>query len=150
MTDIDPNVFLMGSGGRTAKFHEVGAKVSGYVQTTEVRQQTDFDTNAPLFWDDGKPRMELVITIETDERDDDDDDGIRKLYVKGQMQQAIADAVRKAGQRGLAIGGRLAVKFNDEEPPTKKGRSPKKLYVARYEAPVQPVEVDDHDDAEPF
>lgn len=148
MTDIDPNAFLMGSGGRTAKFPEIGAKVSGCVQDTEVKQQTDFDTGAPLFWDDGKPRMELVVTLETDERDDDDDDGIRKLYVKGQMQQAVADAVRKAGQRGLATGGRLAVKFDGEEAPTKKGRSPKKLYVARYEAPVQPVDVDDHD--EPF
>ena len=144
----DPNAFLMGSGGRTAKFPEKGAKVTGYIQDMQVKQQTDFDSGAPLTWEDGKPRMELVVVLQTDERDDEEDDGVRKLYVKGQMQAAVADAVRKAGQRGLGIGGKLRVTYTSENEPTKRGRSPQKVYEARYEAPVQPV--DDIDDVEPF
>jgi len=139
MTEIDPNAFLMGAGGRSAKFEREGDTVVGYIQHTEVRQQTDIKDNRPLTWDDGSPRMQLVVTLETDDRDDDDDDGVRKLYVKGQMQKAVSDAVRKAGARGLAIGGKLGVKYVSTAEPKQRGFNGAKQYTAKYEAPTQPV-----------
>lgn len=138
----DPNAFLMGTGARSAKFDAIGDKVVGFIEHTEVRQQTDFKTGKPLFWDDGNPRNQLVVTLRTELREDEDDDGTRNLYVKGQMQKAVADAVRKAGQRGLSIGGKLGVVFTDEGEPPGKGLNAPKLYTAKYEPAVQSVDVD--------
>jgi hypothetical protein len=146
VTEIDPNQWLMGSGGRSAKFEKVGDKVSGFITKMEVRQQTDLEGN-PRVWDNGDPRMQLVVTLFTEESDDGDDDGVRKLYVKGQMTKAVQEAVRKSGRRGLEDDGRLVVKYERDEPPAKKGYSPTKVYVARYEPPQQTVP---DDDAEPF
>jgi hypothetical protein len=143
---MDPNAFLMGSGGRSASFKAIGDKVSGFITNMEVRQQSDIDGELK-FWDDGKPRMQLVVTLETLLAEGDDDDGLRKLYVKGQMTKAVQDAVRKAGQKGLKEGGQLVVKYDKDEPSAKRGYSATKVYVARYEPPQQTVP-DDED--EPF
>lgn len=151
MTDIDPNAFLMGSGGRSAKFENVGDTVVGYIQHTEVRQQTDIKTGAVKTWDNGDPMMQLVVTLETEARDDDDDDGVRSIYVKGQMQKAVADAVRKAGARGLAIGGKLGVKWVSTAEPKQRGFNGAKQYTAKYEPPTQPVgDFPEEDEAQPF
>lgn len=143
---IDADAFLMGSGGRSASFKDHGDQVWGVVMSAEVRQQTDFTSGDLLFWDDGKPRMQLVVTLLTEEREDDDDDGLRRVYIKGQMQKAVADAVRKAGAQGIREGGRLVVRYVEDIPATKRGLSPTKKYFARYEPPTQEVVVPDEPD----
>lgn len=144
--NIDPNAWLMGSGGRSAKFESVGDRVSGLITGMEVRQQTDLEGNLKT-WDNGDPRMQLVVTLLTELHDDEDDDGIRKLYVKGQMTKAVQEAVRKAGRRGLEEDGRIVVQYQKAEPPAKKGYSPTKVYAARYEPPQQSIP---NDEDEPF
>jgi hypothetical protein len=138
--------FLMGSGGRSAKFLAHNDQVWGVVMSAEVRQQTDFTSGDLLFWDDGKPRMQLVVTLLTEEREDEDDDGLRRVYIKGQMTKAVAEAVRKAGAKGIREGGRLVVRYVDDIPPAKRGLSPTKKYVAKYESPTQEVQVPDEPD----
>lgn len=128
----DPNEFLMGGGVPAAKFPKVGATVVGKVLRLEQSQQRDFKTSAPLYWDDNQPRMQLVVTLQTEEREDPSDDGIRKLYVKGRMLAAVRNAVRAAKASGLEKGGTLAVKFYDTED-TKAGEA--KLYTAQYKSP---------------
>lgn len=137
----DPNAFLMGSGGRSAKFENHGDTVVGIIEHMEVRQQTDFKSGKPLTWDDGSPRNQLVVMLRTDARDDEDDDGIRNLYVRGQMQKVVSDAVRKAGQRGLAPGGKLGVKFVSTLEPKVRGENGAKQYTAKYEPPVMVVDI---------
>jgi hypothetical protein len=147
----DPNAWLMGTGGRSAKFEKEGDIVVGFIQHTEVRQQIDLDTSKPAFWDDGNPKMQLVVTLETELREDDDDDGLRNLYVRGQLQKAVADAVRRAGARGLAPGGKLGVKWVSTAEPKKRGHNGAKQYTAKYEPPTQPVDgFPTDDDAPPF
>jgi len=141
-TDYD--AFLLGSGGRSAKFEAVGDTVKGVIcAQPEMRQQTDIKTGAPVSWDDGQPKMQLVIRLQTEDRDpsDPEDDGIRALYVSGgfkraSTQKAIADAVRAAKAKGLEVGGTLAVRFTGEEPSSVKGFNPAKLYAAKYEPPA--------------
>lgn len=141
----DPvNDFLMGTGGRSASFKEPKAMVWGEIVHTELRQQTNFDSGDLLFWDDGKPRMQLVITLQTEEREDDEDDGLRKLYAKGNMLKAIRTAVSKAGARGLSVGGKLAVQYTADGEKPKRGFAPK-IYGAKYEPPVEYVAVPDDD-----
>lgn len=138
----DPNSFLLGGGGKTAKFENPGDTIKGTIAAPpELRQQTDIGTGAPATWDNGDPKMQLVVQLQTDLRDDAEDDGIRNLYVSGgfkraSLQKAVADAVRTAKAKGLEVGGTLAVRFTGEEPPSKKGFSPAKLYAAQYQPPT--------------
>ena len=48
----------------------------GTILEIESRQQTDFD-GKPLTWPDGRERKIIVITVQTEERVSDNDDGIR-------------------------------------------------------------------------
>lgn len=137
--NTDPNDFLMGGGGRSVKFTDHGDQVDGWILHLETRQQTDFDSGELLFWNDGNPRMQLVVTMqanpETTKPEDDEDDLVRRLYVRGQMTNAIRKAVRESGQHGLEVDGRLWVRYVATAEPKRKGMSGAKQYVARYGAP---------------
>lgn len=107
--------FLMGGGITSAKFPTIGHVVTGRItERPTVEQQKDFTTGDLKFWDDGKPQMQLVVTLATAERDpaNPDDDGARRVYVKGQMKTAVAQAVRAAGASGLEVGGVLSVTYS--------------------------------------
>lgn len=138
MTATDVNEFLMGGGIPAAKFDTIGDIVKGTIVNSEVAQQTEFGTGVLKTWDDGRPMMQAVITLQTAERDPqvDDDQGLRKLYVRGQMQAAVRDAVRRSGASGLELGGTLAVQYKENEPAKQRGFNPKKVYVAQYVAPT--------------
>ena len=138
MPPTDPDEFLMGGGGRSATF-EKGDRYEGEILSKSVRQQTDFKTKKPLFWDDGRPREQMVVSIQTDldEPDEDggEDDGVRNLYIKYKMKEAVAKAVREAGEKKLEIGGWLAVECVGTEKPKTRGAQGAKLYEAEYEPP---------------
>lgn len=128
--------FLMGGGGApTAKFPTPGTSVGGRItEKPTVEQQRDISTGDKKFWSDGNPMMQLVVTVQTDERDPqiEEDDGRRRLFVKGQMKNAIADAVRAAGGRGLEVGGILTVTYSHDGTPSQRGFNPPKQYAATY------------------
>jgi hypothetical protein len=144
---IDPNDFLMGSGIRSAKFEKAGDTMTGFiVRQPELRDQTDINTGEVKVWADGRPRkqMRVVLEIPIAERDPDDPDdtGERALYVRGNMQKAVADAVRAAGLKGLAIGGKLQITYTGDGESKQRGMNPPKLFTARYRGPEQePVPV---------
>lgn len=148
----DPNEFLMEGGVPAAKFDEVGKLVKGVVSHVAVTNQTAFQSGDVLTWNDGSPRKQLVITLDTEEQDPeiDADDGTRRIYAKAQMLNAIRAAVRPHG--GIAEGGKLAVKFLKEEPSKTKGFNPTKIYAAWYEPPAKMVQVPDErdEDSSPF
>jgi hypothetical protein len=134
----DPNAWLLGGTVPSAKFEARGDTITGVIsEAPELRQQTDFDTQQPKFWDDGKPMMQLVVTLSTDQRDpgNPDDDGTRRVYVKGKLQQAVAGAIRKAGAKGLEVGGTLTVSYVGDDEPKRRGMSGAKLYTADYVSP---------------
>lgn len=152
----DANDFMMQSGVPAAKFDAVGVMIKGVVLSAEVRDQTDFQSGAVLTWQNGDPRKQLVITLETEDTDAEieGDDGARRIYAKGQMLNAIRAAVRAHG--GIEEGGELAVKFIREEPSKTKGFNPTKVYQAWYKAPSKSVAVpagggaEEDEDASPF
>lgn len=134
--------FLLGGGGASAKFETIGDSITGIITGQEVRQQTDIATGDPLVWANGDPRMQLIVTLQTTLRDDDDDDGLRNLYVKGSkkagsksLHDAVASAVRQAGAKGLEDGATLTVTYVGDEPSQTRGFNPRKLYTATYKAP---------------
>lgn len=131
----DPNDFLMAGGVPACKFPTIGTTAKGTIVASQVTQQTDIK-GTPKTFDDGNPMQQVVITLQTDLRDPaiNDDQGLRKLYVKGQMQAAIRDALRAAGAR-LEAGGILAVQYESDKPAEKVGFNATKIYRAQYVAP---------------
>ena len=75
-------------GGKAWSPDKVGEKLDGVITLIERRQQRSFDGGAPLTWDDGSPRMLTYIELQTSEKDDADDDGVRALYLKGDVNVA--------------------------------------------------------------
>lgn len=136
----DPNQFLMGGGVKSAAFPEkqYGTTVGGQIiREPELRQQTDFDDGKPKFYDNGDPMMQIIVHVQTDQRDpaNAEDDGVRAFYIKAQMLQAVRTAVRAAGGTGLAQGGHLTIRYERDEPNSRGRGKDKKIYSAQYRLP---------------
>jgi hypothetical protein len=144
----DADDFLMAESTPSAfrKHHTLGTVIQGVILSKTVRQQTDFATKKPKFYEDGNAANQLVVIVQTTLREEikdpdtgvvkvaqDNDDGKRAFYIKGQMKAATRDAVRAAGAKGLEIGGTLAIKW-DSNKPSGKG-NPLKVYKVAYKAP---------------
>lgn len=140
MTNIDPNEFLKGgSKVPSAKFDAVGDHIVGDVVGVDVGQARKFGSNDLDTWDDGRPKMNLIVTLQTELRDPnvEGDDGRRRIFAlqPSEMLRAIAAVTVEDGKQ-LAIGGRLAVQWIGERPHEKAGFNPVKLYKAAYSAPT--------------
>lgn len=139
MTITDPNDFLLASGVPSFKFETHGDTAKGTIVSLEMQQQRSFTTQELMFWDDGRPRMQLKIVLATDTHDNDDDNGHRAIYVKGNMQAAVRDAIKTAGAQKIEVGGTLAVQYASDGEPPKRGQNPPKEYKAKYEPPTAPT-----------
>lgn len=132
----DANDWLFSGGVPSAKFDSHGVTVAGTITAKPTtQQQTDFDSGEPKFWDDGRPMLQVVVDLRTDLRDPDieDDDGTRRLYVRGKhLTAAVRDAVRKAGGKALEVGAELAVTYVGDDAPKRRGASGAKQYRAEY------------------
>lgn len=147
---MDANDLLMGGGAPSAKFPTIGTTVVGTItEKPEVQQVRDFSTGEPQFWSDGKPKQQIVVTLATEERDPQisDDNGDRRVFIKGAMVKAVREAVKRSGSRGLEVGGRLEVTYTGDG--ERKGNlNPPKLYSAVYTPPAA-ASVDDVLNSEP-
>ena len=154
-TTTDPateaNEWLMSGGARSATFAEKGAHVVGFIsQPPQKLQQIDFTTKAPKFWPNSpEPMYHVRVILQTEERDpaDEEDTGERAIYVKGNLQKALKQAIRAAGAMGLEMGARLYVEYTGDEKPKQRGLNGAKLYTAKYQPPealavdVDPAEI---------
>ena len=135
MSDAETDAFTGTGGGPAAKFTEKGKWVVGTILERTEQQEHDFATKEPLVWKDGSPRMQQVLTIQTEEHDDDDDTGIRRVYCKWAMVKAIGDAIKETGYQGPMVGGKVGICWSDDKD-TGKG-FPMKLYKAKFEPPAE-------------
>lgn len=101
----DADDLIFGGGNTSVSFGDrdagPGAFVEGIVLSKRVQQDLNWKTKEPETWDDGEPKTHPVITLQTQERTDSDDDGIRDWHVKvskqpGGQSKELAEAVRKA------------------------------------------------------
>lgn len=137
MTQTDPNQFLMQSSVKSFKFSTVGATAKGSIVSLDMFQQRDIKTNEPKFWDkeQTQPMLQLRIVLQTDAKDDENDDGQRAIYAKGNMQQAVREAIKGAGRDKIEVGGTLAVKYEKDGEKTNPAFDPPKEYKAQYKPP---------------
>ena len=150
----DVNDFLFGGGGKSFPFENVGDICRGTVISAKVSQQTSIDNGEPLTWPDGRPRMQLVVELQTDLHETDDDDGVRTIFAKGgryeiasgegtSMRDAIADAVKTAKADGINPGDELAVGYTGIGKPTQRGYTAPKLYAASFRPASKSVKAAD-------
>lgn len=134
----DGNDLLMGNGFPALKFPTPGTSATGrVVGQPRSQQQHDFATKKPVFWEDGRPKMQVVINLQTDLRDPSVpfDSGMRSLYVKGKNQTAaVRAAVRESGAAKVAEGGTLTITYTGDGQPSGTGKPPKE-WAARYVPP---------------
>lgn len=140
------NDFLMGSGAVAFPFDNLGDSVTGTIVEMKKVQQTDMETKAPAYWDNGDPKMMLRVTLQTELQDNDDDEGYRSVYLRGgnpkavkgsgtSSLQAVKDAVRKSGAAdGIQPGGTLTLTYSGEGERKNRAFNPPKLYQAEYQA----------------
>lgn len=110
------------------------------VEEPKFTQQTDFNTKKPVFWEkSGDPKMQLVLTVQTDEREDAEDDGVRTYYGKSKdFQNKLVAAVELAGVDVIEKGGFVRVDFTHKD--TSKGYT-EHIYTSAYVPPAKGVAV---------
>lgn len=129
---------FFGGGHKSASFNGTAPiTVSGTItRVGEPVQQRDLVSGTPKTWDNGDPMMQLPVDVQTTLRESDEDDGVRTLYIKGQMRAAIRDALRAAGSDGLRVGGTLSVTYTGDAKPSAPGLNGAKQYAATYSQPA--------------
>lgn len=141
-TPPDPNAFLAGGGGKSATLAAVGDQVVGQITDLRTTQQTDFLTKVPKTWDNGDPMWQVVVSLQTDQREDANDDGIRNVYLKGSGKDphtsagAARMALQTSGASQLEVGGMFAVAVIGFGEPPKPGLNAPKQHQAHYKAPA--------------
>lgn len=119
--------------------HPIGTVWAGKVVRVDVRQVRD-DDGQPDTWDNGDPKQQVIVAIQTDQRDPErpGDDGVRGIYIKwwGEQRKALREALETAGAEDIEIGGMFAAQYvGDGEQPKNKMFSPPKLMRYEYKAP---------------
>lgn len=119
-----------------------GDTITGAVVSVDYKQVNDFNTGEPAYFPSGDPKMQFVIVIQTDQRDDEDDDGRRTIYIPawGSKKQALVDAMRAEGMRkaseAFATGNIFTATFVEElqkQNPQTRARYREKIYTYRIQ-----------------
>ncbi|UOE45910.1 hypothetical protein [Agromyces larvae] len=126
---IDNLDSLLSGGTKSAKFENPGDTITGVITEVTTRQKTEFGTGKPQFWDDGLPQQQIVVTIQTTLAEDEDDDGLRAIYIKGWGAQlkAFRAAVQAAGAKPEK-GDDFTATFTGYGPKAPTGGFPPKTY----------------------
>lgn len=148
--------FFNGGGVKSAQFGKQQKGMSPVpgtvehgliVEQPETMQKRKYapgkaDDGALLFWDEEKtqPQYQLVVKIQTEHRDDEDDDGVRAIYIFGQLKAEVQKALKAVGAKKLEIGGHLYVKFVKQIINDNSFRQ--NIWEAKYEKP-EPVAQND-------
>lgn len=136
---------------KSFKFQNPGDSVSGVIESVTASQMHVYDslnqrpTNQPDFFQDGSPKLQVIVTIDTGLTDPsvEDDDGRRSVYIKGYgiQRRAWLQAIRNAGLRKaseIKPGDRFTAKFVGYDPQSKNPNNPAKMYeyVIEHQAPA--------------
>lgn len=132
------DIFNSTGGTRSAfnKDSQPGATITGTLASDpDVRQATDFQTKQPAYFlKSGKPKYEVVFDLQTDLREDQDDDGRRSVWVHwwGVQRDALTEAFKQFGRKPHK-GDSMTVTF-DGFVQLENAPQPAKHYTFKFEA----------------
>lgn len=110
----------------------------GQVLSKTISNQTDMANGQVRTWDDGSPRKQMVLLLQTSERADPQDNGQRQLFIKGDLPRACREAFQAAGAGDIEIGSWVYAAWVDDKPAKKPGFNASKIYKVTYARPGQP------------
>ena len=91
----------LASGGTYLKWEHPGTTYTGIITDVTMRQSRKYESTDLDTWDDGTPKMQVVLTVATDYRDQSqqDDDGTRMISINlwSGQKKALVAACKAAG-----------------------------------------------------
>lgn len=138
---------LVGSSIPTLSFKDtaVGEGFEGTVISARTVQVRNYEDPTKLeFWDDGKPKLQIEVTLATDYADptDPDDDGSRRVFLFGQKLRAAQDEFRKKGLKKLEAGFSFKITLTGTKPSQNKRYNDVKLYAIEINPATSDAAVD--------
>ena len=101
----------LASGGTYLKWEHPGTTYTGIITDVAMRQSRKYESTDLDTWDDGTPKMQVVITLATDYRDQaqQDDDGTRMISINlwSGQKKALVAACKAAGVTEPQAGQRF-------------------------------------------
>jgi hypothetical protein len=101
----------LASGGTYLKWEHPGTTYTGIITDVTMRQSRKYESTELDAWDDGTPKMQVVLTIATDYRDQaqQDDDGTRMISINlwSGQKKALVAACKAAGVGEPQVGQRF-------------------------------------------
>ena len=113
------------------------------LRTVQVRNYED--PTKLEFWDDGKPKLQIEVTLSTSYADpsDPDDDGRRRVFLFGQKLKAAKDEMAKKGIKKLELGTKFKITLSGTKPSQNKRYNDVKLYAIELTPGTSKPDVDD-------
>lgn len=128
-------------GGRWVKLKNKGDRLDGKLVSIEVMNRTDPEGNVVLGRKSLQPRKiyRVIVEVPAEQREGQDDNGLRIWDANEAGQSAVQDAYKAAGTKEL-IGGRFAVAVTAEAPDS----FSQATFKAKFDPPApSKVELDD-------
>jgi hypothetical protein len=101
----------LASGGTYLKWEHPGTTYTGIITDVSMRQSRKYESTELDAWDDGTPKLQVVLTIATDYRDQaqQDDDGTRMISINlwSGQKKALVAACKAAGVTEPQTGQRF-------------------------------------------
>lgn len=142
----DPNDLLGTRSIPSISFKDakVGDSFTGVITDLRTVQVRSYDSGEPEFWDDGKPKLQIEVTLATEYIDPtlDDDDGTRRVYLFGQKLAAAKQTMKAQGLSKLEKGFKFTITFVGEKPASNKKYNNVKLYGIELEPGTSNPDVD--------
>jgi DNA-directed RNA polymerase specialized sigma24 family protein len=143
----DANDLLVGSSIQSLSFKDavVGDSFTGIITDLRTVQVRNYEDPTKLeFWDDGKPKLQIEVTLATGYADgsDPEDDGSRRVFLFGQKLRAAQDEMRKKGIKKLERGSKMTITLSGTKPSANKRYNDVKMYAIELEAGTSNPAVD--------
>lgn len=126
-----------GKGPATAKLSQIGDSAQGIIFKRQRMEEKDDEGNVVLNqW--GKPKPLAVLWIGTSLRDPEieDDDGARRVWLKGNGLWTLQEYIRENDLKPPAFGGKVKIWVESLKPNAIKTRKPMKVHGAMYADPT--------------
>lgn len=139
---------LSGGGSPSLSFKDssVGDSYEGTIADLRAVQVRNYEDPTKLeYWDDGKPKMQIEITLSTKYADpsDPDDDGKRRVFLFGQKLRAAKEELAKKGFKTFEVGMGFKITLSGTKPSQNKRYNDVKLYSIELTAATTNPEVDE-------
>lgn len=139
---------LSGGGSPSLSFKDssVGDSYEGTIADLRAVQVRNYEDPTKLeYWDDGKPKMQIEITLSTEYADpsDPDDDGKRRVFLFGQKLRAAKEELAKKGFKTFEVGMGFKITLSGTKPSQNKRYNDVKLYSIELTAATTNPEVDE-------